>query len=44
MFKKTIIFAALLASLALSGCGLKGDLYMPGQDPHEAAPQEPAAR
>lgn len=35
MIKKTVFLGAIAAilSLTLAGCGLKGDLYMPGNEP-----------
>lgn len=38
MIKKTFLLGALAAllSLSLAGCGLKGDLYMPGDEPETA--------
>ena len=35
MIKKTVFLGAIAAilSLTLAGCGLKGDLYMPGDEP-----------
>ncbi len=41
---KTHALAAFAAMLALGGCGLKGPLYMPPQDPAPAAqPRQPSA-
>ncbi len=44
MLCKTYALAAFAAMLALGGCGLKGPLYMPPQDPAPAAqPRQPSS-
>jgi predicted small lipoprotein YifL len=39
--ERLIVIAGI--ALALAGCGLKGDLYLPPEPPPAAAPAEPAA-
>ncbi|WP_197490176.1 LPS translocon maturation chaperone LptM [Rheinheimera sp. SA_1] len=38
------LFVLMLASLGLTGCGQKGDLFLPTTPPPVATPAEPAAK
>jgi len=40
---RTLFAAALAAAVLLSGCGLKGDLYLPESKPPAKKPHKPSA-